>query len=99
MRITCPFDSPYGWCYAAGPALERLDRLDDLVPKLAPAGLFAGEGARPTDAAFAAYAWHNDQRIERLTGQPFSEAYRHNVLGAQGGLLDPAPATTPPAGT
>ena len=29
------------------------------------------------------HAWCNDERIERLTGQPFSTAYRENVL--QGG--------------
>ncbi|GAB3442052.1 DsbA family protein [Insolitispirillum peregrinum] len=44
------------------------------------------------DNAFAAYAWQNDQRIARLTGQPFSERYRSGVLGS-GGLFDSAPAT------
>lgn len=45
------------------------------------------------DASFAAYAWQNDQRIARLTGQAFSETYRSRVLGATGALFDSAPAT------
>lgn len=35
----------------------------------------------------------NDQRIEKLTGQPFSEAYRDKILGAPSGRFDSGPAT------
>src|SRR5690349_20690592 len=45
------------------------------------------------DTQFAAYAWQNDQRIARLTGQPFTETYRSKILGQTGGLFDSAPAT------
>lgn len=93
MRITYLFDPLCGWCYGAGPALEKLSRLDGVTLDLAPTGLFAGEASRPMDKHFAAYAWQNDQRIARLTGQPFSDAYRETVLGAAGGLFDSAPAT------
>ncbi len=93
MRITYLFDPLCGWCYGAAPVLERLVRQDGIEVELAPTGLFAGEGARPMDAAFAAYAWHNDQRIARLTGQVFSDAYRSHVLETPGGLFDSAPAT------
>ncbi|MBN8938141.1 MAG: DsbA family protein [Rhizobiales bacterium] len=93
MRMTYLFDPLCGWCYGAGPALERLARTDGITLQLAPTGLFAGENARSLDASFAAYAWQNDQRIARLTGQPFSEAYRSRVLGAVGGMFDSAPAT------
>lgn len=93
MRITYLFDPLCGWCYGAGPALEKLSQLDGVAIELAPTGLFAGEASRPLDKHFAAYAWQNDQRIARLTGQPFSDAYRENVLGAAGSLFDSAPAT------
>ena len=72
MRVTYLFDPLCGWCYGAGPALERLGQLGDVTLELMPTGLFAGEGARAMDAQFAAYAWQNDERIARLTGQPFS---------------------------
>jgi putative protein-disulfide isomerase len=93
MRITYLFDPLCGWCYGAGPVLDRLALMDDVTLELVPTGLFAGEGARTMDAQFAAYAWHNDQRIARLTGQPFSELYRTQVLGKMGGTFDSAPAT------
>uniref|UniRef100_UPI0023531100 DsbA family protein n=1 Tax=Actinobacillus porcinus TaxID=51048 RepID=UPI0023531100 len=50
---------------------------------LTPTGLFYQSG-RKMDADFACYAWGNDQRIEKLTGQPFSQAYLENVLQGQG---------------
>ena len=61
--------------------------------RLLPSGLFCGEGARPMDDDFAAYAWSNDQRIERLTGQPFTERYRNNVLTDRQQMFDSGPAT------
>jgi putative protein-disulfide isomerase len=93
MRITYLFDPLCGWCYGASPTLEQLARLDGVALELAPTGLFAGSSARPMDAQFAAYAWQNDQRIARLTGQPFTEAYRTKILGQAGSLFDSAPAT------
>lgn len=93
MRITYLFDPLCGWCYGAGPAIEKLAGLDGVRLELAPTGLFAGEGARPMDAHFAAYAWQNDQRIARLTGQPFTETYRTRVLAAVGTMFDSAPTT------
>jgi len=93
MRITYLFDPLCGWCYGAAPAVERLSGLDGVTLQLAPTGLFAGEHARTMDASFAAYAWQNDQRIARLTGQVFSDAYQSQVLGAAGARFDSAPAT------
>ncbi|NPD14860.1 DsbA family protein [Xinfangfangia sp. D13-10-4-6] len=91
-QITCLLDPLCGWCYGAAPALSRLAADPGLSLSLQPTGLFAGDGARPMDAGFAAYAWSNDQRIAGLTGQPFTEAYRRNVLEA-GGMFDSGPAT------
>ncbi len=93
MRITYLFDPLCGWCYGAVPALERLAQLDAAIVELAPSGLFAGEGARPMDVNFAAFAWQNDQRIARLSGQQFTDAYRTKILGKAGSMFDSAPAT------
>jgi len=90
--ITYLFDPLCGWCYGAAPALEKLAGQGFTV-RLAPTGLFAGDGARPMDEAFAAYAWTNDQRIARLTGQPFSEEYRYKVLADRARLFDSGPAS------
>lgn len=85
--VTYLFDPLCGWCYGATPMLDRLSaggvRID-----LLPTGLFSDAGARPMDEGFAAHAGANDQRIERLTGQAFTQAYRNNVLNVRGTLLD-----------
>jgi putative protein-disulfide isomerase len=92
-HITYLFDPLCGWCYGASPTLEGLAARPDFIITLAPAGLFAGEGARQMDDGLATYAWANDQRIARLTGQSFSEDYRRQVLGDHTRLFDSGPAT------
>ncbi|WP_419710539.1 DsbA family protein [Pseudomonas sp. NFX224] len=74
------FDPLCGWCYACAPALAALahswpDRLEML-----PSGLFSETGARELSPDWARYAWGNDQRIEDMTGQIFSEDYHRDVL-------------------
>lgn len=93
VTVTYLFDPLCGWCYAAAPALKFLQAQEGVEVVLAPTGLFAGAGARPMDAQFAAYAWANDQRIQQLTGQPFTQAYRDQILGAANGRFDSGPAT------
>lgn len=93
IHATYLFDPLCGWCYGAAPMLERLGADGDLSIEVLPTGLFAGEGARSMDSDFAAFAWSNDERIARLTGQTFSEAYRRHVLGKFGTRFDSGPAT------
>lgn len=87
------FDPLCGWCYGAGAAVSALSESRAIQLNLVPCGLFAGEGARPMDDGFAAYAWDNDQRIERLTGQQFSDCYRSQVLADRQQMFDSGPAT------
>ena len=93
MQVAYLFDPLCGWCYGAGPTLEQLTLQLNATLTLAPTGLFADDAARVMDASFAAFAWQNDQRVARLTGQPFSEGYRTRVLGAAGKVFNSAPAT------
>ena len=90
--VTYLFDPLCGWCYGASPAIQRLGQQSALTLQLAPTGLFASSG-RTLDRAFADYAWSNDQRIEALTGQRFTETYRTQVLGNLGGSFDSAATT------
>ncbi|MBW8722731.1 MAG: DsbA family protein [Polaromonas sp.] len=87
------FDPLCGWCYGAMPALSALSEVPAVGIELLPTGLFAGQGARPMNGDFAAYAWSNDQRIEHLTGQRFTGQYRERVLGDHQRLFDSGPAT------
>lgn len=92
VHITYLYDPLCGWCYGASGVLRQLAGQPGLNIELAPTGLFSGNGARPMDAQFAAFAWSNDQRIAQLTGQRFSDDYREKVLGQPGGKLDSGPA-------
>ncbi len=87
------FDPLCGWCYGAAPGLRRLQELSRIRLTLLPTGLFAGEGAKPMDDGLAAYAWSNDKRIEQLSGQRFTDAYRRKILGDRRTKFDSGAAT------
>jgi putative protein-disulfide isomerase len=72
--------------------IQQLGQQANLQLELAPSGLFAG-GGRTMDATFADFAWSNDQRIAKLTGQRFTEDYRSKVLGHLGSAFDSAATT------
>ncbi|MFZ6765710.1 DsbA family protein [Undibacterium sp. Di26W] len=86
--LTYLFDPLCGWCYGASPVIQKLGQQSNLTLELAPTGLFAGSNGRAMDVAFAEYAWTNDVRIEKLTGQRFTEEYRAQVLGKHGSRFD-----------
>jgi len=90
--VTYLFDPLCGWCYGASPTIQQLGQQADIQLALLPTGLFSG-GGRTMDAAFADYAWSNDLRIAKLTGQRFTEDYRSQVLGRLGSRFDSAAAT------
>jgi len=94
MRSTVSylFDPLCGWCYGAAPVIQQLGQQADIQLELLPTGLFSG-GGRSMDAAFADFAWSNDLRIAKLTGQRFTEAYRSQVLGRHGSHFDSGPVT------
>ncbi|MBS7776975.1 DsbA family protein [Acidovorax sp. CCYZU-2555] len=91
--ITYLLDPLCGWCYGASPVLQQLGLEPGIRLELAPTGLFAGAGGRTLDAAFADYAWANDMRIQKLTGQQFTPEYRAQVLGKLGSRFDSAATT------
>lgn len=90
--VTYLFDPLCGWCYGASSVIQQLRQQPNIQLELSPSGLFAG-GGRTMDAAFADYAWSNDQRIAKRTGQRFTEDYRKKVLGRLGSRFDSAAAT------
>ena len=90
--VTYLFDPLCGWCYGASPVIQQLGQQPNIQLELAPSGLFAG-GGRTMDAAFADYAWSNDLRIAKLTGQRFTEDYRQKVLDRLGSRFDSAATT------
>ncbi|MDT8990652.1 DsbA family protein [Curvibacter sp. APW13] len=92
IELAYLFDPLCGWCYGASPVVQALGRTAGVQVTLHPTGLFSGDG-RTMDDQFAAYAWSNDQRIQQLTGQIFSEAYREQVLNRSGSPFNSTAAT------
>lgn len=86
------FDPLCGWCYGASATVAELAQHPDIDLQPLATGLFSGRGARSMEG-FAAQAWQADQRIAQLSGRAFSEAYRSDVLGAKGAMLDSSVAT------
>lgn len=87
-RLKYIFDPLCGWCYASAPALQILSEKYPDALELMPSGLFSDAGARVMTPAWAHHAWSNDQRIEAMTGQPFSAAYQRNILQSPGMHFD-----------
>lgn len=73
--------------------IQKLGQQSNLKLELATTGMFAGVNGRAMNTQFAQYAWSNDLRIAKMTGQRFSEQYRSQVLGQTGGMLDSEAAT------
>lgn len=86
------FDPLCGWCYGASATVAELAKHPSIELQPLATGLFSGRGARSMEG-FAAQAWQADQRIAQLSGRTFSEAYRSDVLGAKGAMLDSSIAT------
>lgn len=84
------FDPLCGWCYASAPALEGLSARYGNMLHMRPSGLFTS--GLPV-SSMADHAWRNDQNIQQLTGQQFTQEYRKNVLLAPDGIFDSWPAT------
>ena len=68
LKLYYFFDPLCGWCYASAPALAGLAEAFPDALTLMPSGLFSEENARDISPEWAAYAWRNDQRIEKMTG-------------------------------
>lgn len=93
IRLLYLFDPLCGWCYAAAPAVAAMVGEYGSAFEFMPTGLFAGPGSRRLDDAFATHAWTNDQRIAWMTGQPFSDLYRDNILNRRDRPFDSGPLT------
>jgi putative protein-disulfide isomerase len=93
MHLLFLYDPMCGWCYGAAAAVGALALDERFRVEPLPTGLYAGDPSRRIDARFADHIQRADARIERLSGQPFSEAYRRNVLGNGGLPFDSGPAT------
>lgn len=81
MRIFYITDPLCGWCYGAAPLLQAV-LADPALPRpeLIHRALFTGQMTRWMSRSFSDYVVQADRRINELSGQTFSRAYRDNLL-------------------
>jgi putative protein-disulfide isomerase len=87
------YDPYCGWCHGAAPLVSAARVLPGLTLALHGGGMLAGTRRRLVSPQWRAYVLPHDQRIARLTGQPFGESYVDGLLCEDGALFDSAPPT------
>ena len=92
-RLFYLYDPLCGWCYGSVPAIQALAASGACKVEALPSGLFAGNPFRRIDPGLVQHIVQADARIAALTGQPFSDAYRREVLGNSASPFDSGPAT------
>lgn len=86
------FDPLCGWCYAVSPLVTAAR--DRLPVRLHAGGMMTGAQRQPVTPQLRQYVLAHDERIARLSGQPFGDAYRDGLLRDAGAVLDSEPPTT-----
>ncbi|MCA0044143.1 DsbA family protein [Celeribacter litoreus] len=86
-RFTYLYDTYCGWCYAGAPVITALIEAGGEV-EMRHRLLFAADQAQRMGDGLGRMIEQYDARAEALSGQPFSDAYRENVLRAPDELLD-----------
>ncbi|WP_417278771.1 DsbA family protein [Celeribacter sp.] len=86
-RFTYLYDTYCGWCYAGAPVISALVEADAEVT-MHHRLLFAPDHAQRMGMGLGAMIEQHDARAEQLSGQPFSELYRENILRAPEEKLD-----------
>lgn len=91
MRLHYIYDPLCGWCYGAAPLL-RVAR--ELLPVQAHAGgMMTGANRQPVTPQLRQYVMSHDQRIAKMSGQPFGQAYTDGLLNDNSAVFDSTPPT------
>jgi putative protein-disulfide isomerase len=91
--LHCIYDPYCGWCHGAAPLMCAARALPGLALVLHGGGMLAGTRRRLVSPQWRSYVMPHDQRIARLTGQPFGDAYVNGLLREDGALFDSGPPT------
>ncbi len=88
------FDPFCGWCYGAAPLLEAVRTVDGLAIVIHGGGMMAGAGRQRVTPELRSFVMQHDQRIAKLSGQPFGDAYNDVLLMDTTAVFDSEPPTT-----
>jgi len=94
IKLHYLFDPLSGACHGVAPMISAARDVPAVELVLHSAGLFAGENRRLVTPDWRTSVLAQDQRIARLSRQPFGAAYFDGVLGEEGVLPDSSLPTT-----
>jgi putative protein-disulfide isomerase len=87
------YDPLCGWCYGAAPLLQAAAEIDGMRIELHAGGMMTGAQRQPA-TALRDFVMIHDRRVEQLTGQPYSDAYREGLLRDPAAIFDSEPPIT-----
>ncbi|MBA4707863.1 DsbA family protein [Aquitalea aquatica] len=87
------YDPLCGWCYAASPLLQAAAAQPQLSLQLHGGGMMSGVNRQSVTPALRDYVMPHDQRIAKMTGLSFGEAYFEGLLRDSSAVFDSTPPT------
>lgn len=87
------YDPLCGWCYAASPLLQAAAAQSQLSLQLHGGGMMSGANRQAVTPALRDYVMPHDQRIAKMTGLQFGEAYFEGLLRDSSAVFDSTPPT------
>lgn len=94
LRLHAIIDPYCGWCYAAAPLLDIAQSMPHVELTLHGGGMLTGTNVVHVSPQFRAYVMQHDQRIAKITGQPFGDAYYNGLLHDSEAVLNSMQPTT-----
>ena len=83
------YDPLCGWCYGAAPLVRVAQEMATV--RAHGGGMMTGNNRQPVSPQLRAYVMQNDNRIAKLTGQPFGEDYFEGLLQDEVAVFDSEP--------
>ncbi|MFT4172202.1 MAG: DsbA family protein [Rhodocyclaceae bacterium] len=85
------FDPMCGWCYGAAPLVRAAREIDGLTVVPHGGGMFSGANIQHVNEGLRNYVMQHDQRIAKMSGQPFGQAYFDVLLRDHDAVFDSDP--------
>ncbi|GGX89140.1 DsbA family protein [Litchfieldella qijiaojingensis] len=92
MTLHYILDPLCGWCYAVAPLIQAAH--ESLPVAFHAGGMMAGSNRRTVTPQLRRMVDQHDRRIAQLSGQPFGEAYRDDLLRDESAVFDSEPPIT-----
>jgi len=83
------YDPLCGWCYGAAPLIQVAATMSAIT--LHAGGMMTGSRRQPVTPALRQFVKSHDERIAKMTGQTFGDAYTDGLLADNSAVFDSTP--------